>query len=437
MIQNASYRETVSWLFGLQKFGVKLGLDSVTRLLELLGNPHRNLRYIHIAGTNGKGSTAAYLHSIYNAAGYRPGLYTSPHLVDFTERIVVGDAPIHPETVVERVRQLRELCRCNNLEHITFFEFSTALALMYFAEQKADPVILETGLGGRLDATNVIDPMISIITSISREHTAFLGPTLLHITHEKAGIIKPRRPCISGVSRIGPRDYIRQVCDAKSAQLFEYGRDFSMRRLSNSYCYRSCCRNYSGLHPGLAGHHQARNAALAITAGEYLRTQGYPITDANVSDGIQSCVWPGRFESVQQSPRHIVLDGAHNPAAWQALMRSLKKECGQERLVLIIGIMRDKDMQSIRRFAAQAHICIFFKPVMERSADRVFLEKYIVFSQEKKVFWCESISRALVLAVEKTGPRDLICVTGSLFAVGEARELLCGCSTDHSGRIGM
>ena len=259
---NASYQETISWLFSLQKFGIKLGLSSITRLLELLGNPHHGLHCIHIAGTNGKGSTAAYLHAMYCCAGYRPGLYTSPHLVDFSERIIIAGRPIPHSSVTSLVQRLRTLCRRNNLEHITFFEFTTALALIYFAQHGADPVILETGLGGRLDATNVVDPLLSIITSISREHTAHLGPTLMHITREKAGIIKTGRPCISAVTRPGPRDCIRQICQDKRALLLEYGRDFSMRLHSTGYCYQGHERRYSGLRLGLTGPHQAYNAAV-------------------------------------------------------------------------------------------------------------------------------------------------------------------------------
>ena len=191
------------------------------------------------------------------------------------------------------------MCRRNNLEHITFFEFTTALALTYFAQHGADPVILETGLGGRLDATNVVDPLLSIITSISREHTAHLGPTLMHITREKAGIIKKGRPCISAVTRPGPRDCIRQVCQDKGALLLEYGRDFSMRLQSTGYCYQGHERRYTGLRPGLAGTHQARNASVAITAAELLRTRGYAVQDTDVRDGVQSCSWPGRLETIQ------------------------------------------------------------------------------------------------------------------------------------------
>ncbi len=436
-MMSTPYRETINWLFGLQKFGIKLGLDSVTRLLELLGNPHHDLRCIHIAGTNGKGSTAAYLHSIYSCAGYRPGLYTSPHLVDFTERIVIGDAPIKQSDVTLLVKRLRLLCRRNNLEHITFFEFVTALALTYFAQHKADPVILETGMGGRLDATNVIIPLISIITSINREHSAQLGPTLTHITREKAGIIKQGRPCISAVTRPGPRDCIRQTCTTRAAQLLEYGRDFSIRKLSSGYCYHSPNKTITGLQPSLAGAHQARNAALAVTAAELLQSSGYTLPDTALHDGLKSCSWPGRYEVMQRVPRNIVLDGAHNPAAWQALMRTLRTECSSGRIFLIIGIMRDKDMRSLQRLVSQAHTCIFFKPCMERSAGREYLEKYIVFSEKKKVFWFETIERALELAQAKTGPQDLICVTGSLFAVGEAREHLKGRKADASGRIGL
>jgi dihydrofolate synthase/folylpolyglutamate synthase len=433
----SSYRDTINWLFGLQKFGIKLGLSNVGRLLELLDNPHHNLRFIHIAGTNGKGSTAAYLHAIYNRAGYRPGLYTSPHLVDFSERIVIGGTPIAHSRVITLVNHLRSVCRRNNLENITFFEFVTALALTYFAQHNADPVILETGMGGRLDATNVVEPLLTIITSISRDHTAHLGPTLMHITTEKAGIIKQGCPCVSAVTRPGPRDCIRRTCHDKDAQLLEYGRDFKIRSSSDGYTYHGHNQSYTGLHPGLAGHHQARNAALAIAAVEFLRTNGYELKNSDVRDGIQSCFWPGRLETVQRAPHHIVLDGAHNSAAWQVLTRALKNECDSGRLVLILGCMRDKNMQSLAKLASQAHTCIFFKPCMNRSADRDYLEKYIVFSEEKRVFWCESIAESLELAYAKTGPQNMICITGSMFAVGEARELLCNSATGPSGRIGL
>ena len=436
-MMSSSYRDTISWLFSLQKFGIKLGLSSITRLLELLGNPHHGLHCIHIAGTNGKGSTAAYLHAMYCCAGYRPGLYTSPHLVDFSERIIIAGRPIPPSSVVSLVKHLRTLCRYNDLEHITFFEFTTALALTYFAQHGADPVILETGLGGRLDATNVVDPLLSIITSISREHTAHLGPTLLHITREKAGIIKTGRPCISAVTRPGPRDCIRHICHDKGALLLEYDRDFSMRLHSTGYCYQGHERRYSGLRPGLVGSHQARNAAAAITAVELLRTRGYALQDMDIYAGVQSCRWPGRLEVVQTAPRHIVLDGAHNPVAWQVLARALKHEFNYRRLVLIIGVMRDKDIRSLLRLVDLAHTSIFFKPGMERSAGCEYLEKYIVFSKKKRLLWCETIAQSLATADNITGPQDLICITGSLFAVGEARQLIQPCTKDISGRIGL
>ena len=434
---SSSYHETINWLFGLQKFGIKLGLGNITRLLELLGNPQKNLRCIHIAGTNGKGSTAAYLHSIYCRAGYRPGLFTSPHLVDFTERIVIAGVPITPEDVTAHVNHLRSLCRKNKLEHITFFECITALALMYFARHEADPVILETGLGGRLDATNIVNPLISIITSISLEHTQHLGPTLLHITREKAGIIKKGRPCISAVTRPGPRDCIRQVCHSKDSKLFEYGRDFSMRLLAGGYSYRDGSSRIKALQPGLAGVHQAKNAALAITAAKYLRGSGYSLQDAAICSGVRSCFWPGRLESIQSHSRRIVLDGAHNPASWRMLDRALKKDFSYRRLILVLGVMGDKNICSLVQLAARAHMCIFFKPVMERSANRHYLEKYVVFSEKKRVLWCETIAEALANALLKTTQQDLICITGSLFAVGEAREQLCGSGTDSSGRIGL
>lgn len=433
----SSYAETISWLFSLQKFGIKLGLQSITRLLELLGNPHHRLRFIHIAGTNGKGSTAAFLHAIYCKAGYCPGLYTSPHLIDFTERIVIGGQSIDRSSVCTLTSRLRSLCRRNNLDHITFFEFTTALALVYFAQKKADPVILETGLGGRLDATNVVDPLLSIITSISREHTAHLGPTLMHICREKAGIIKPGRPCVSAVTRPGPRDLIRNVCRDTESELFEYGRDFSMRRCAHSYRYQGPDMRHGDVQLSLTGSHQARNAALAITASGRLRQRGLPCPDAAIHNGLSTCFWPGRLESVQFSGRRFVLDGAHNPAAWRVLALALKSNFSYRRLVLIIGVMRDKDMHSLKHLSSQAHLCIFFKPAMERAAGREYLQKYAVFSDKKNVLWFETIAQSLTAAIKKTGPGDLICITGSLFSVGEARELLCSIEPVAGRRIGL
>jgi len=432
-----TYRETIDWLYGLQVFGIKLGLANIQRLLELLDNPHTKLRCIHIAGTNGKGSTAAFLHSIYCRAGYRPGLYTSPHLVDFTERIVVGGRPIQRGYVCELVSRIQRMCRRNDLEHITFFEFTTALAFVYFAQEKADPVILETGLGGRLDATNVVDPLLSIITSIGREHTMHLGSTLKHIAREKAGIIKPGRPCVSALTRSGPRECIRRACMQNGSALFEYGHDFTIRRHNGAYDYVGPASRYDGLRPGLVGRHQAKNAALAITAAELLRSGLFSLSDMDIAEGVNCCVWPGRLETIRHAGCRIVLDGAHNAAAWQVLAHALQHDFDYRRLILIIGIMRDKDIASLQRLAARAHLCIYFKPRMKRAAGRREIEKYTVFSEKKRVLWCETIAQSLATAIAETGHGDLICITGSLFAVGEARELLSGRTTVQGRRIGL
>lgn len=435
---STAYRRSIDWLFGLQMYGIKLGLHSITRLLDLLGNPQKTLNVIHIAGTNGKGSTAAYLHSMYCRAGYQPGLYTSPHLTDFTERIRIGTRSIARGSVVELTAQLRGLCRRNALEHITFFEFTTALAIAYFARRQADPVILEAGLGGRLDATNVVEPLVSVITSISREHTVHLGPTLSHIAREKAGIIKRGRPCISGVTACAPRECIRGVCRERRAPLFEYGRDFAARALQDgSYRYCGPGVTHLVLRPGLVGLHQARNASLAVTAAAVLGAHGYELSGQNIQEGIQRCHWPGRLEAITTATCPIVLDGAHNPAAWHALACSLRRDFSFRRLILVMGVMRDKDIRALQRLTALAHLCIYFRPDMDRAAGREHLEKYTVFSIKKKVLWCETIAESLKAALREAGPGDLICITGSLFAVGEARELLCGPGKRAGRRIGL
>lgn len=432
-----NYPDTISYLFGLRKFGIKLGLNNIRSLLKQLGDPQKRLRCIHIAGSNGKGSTAAFLLSILKHSGYKTGLYTSPHLIDFTERIRLNDREIQRAEVVRLTRKIRAICKRSGLNNITFFEFVTALAFKFFEQESADPVIVEVGLGGRFDATNVIKPLLSIVTSISMEHQLYLGRTLSDIAREKAGIIKKKVPVISAVQPPQARNYIRNKCNKLDSPLYQLGQDVASRKLSPAKF------NYNGLHLhlkqlqcGLLGDHQIRNASLAITACEVLSDKNFHITAKGIAAGIQKTVWPGRLEIIRRNS-NIVLDGAHNPAAWKALRKAIETYFQSKRIFLLLGVMDDKDIsRMIHILAPLAYAIIFCRPNMERAAKKNLLEQRIHFSIKKKVFWVEKPSFAIDKALRMASKQDLICVTGSLFVVGEIRQYLTQVE-NASGRIGM
>jgi len=432
------YRRSIAYLFGLQRFGIKLGLANIEKLLCLLGNPHKKLRCVHIAGTNGKGSTAAFLHSILTRSGYRAGLFTSPHLIDFTERIRLCNTEIARKRVAQLATRIRDLCIREGLENITFFECITALAFQYFAEEKADPVVLETGMGGRLDATNVVHPVATIITSISLEHQFYLGKTLQQIAAEKAGIIKENTPLITGARQPYVIRLFAERCKKLHAPLYVLGRDIYCKRAGTAAMYYSgfeCILKNARL--GLIGDHQVRNAALALGAAELLRGEGFTIKEDDMLQGLQQACWPGRLEVIRQKPA-VVLDGAHNPEAWKALRSALEKYYSFKNLFMVIGVMQDKDIaRMIETLTPDAHTVIFCKPKMDRAAGKLNIEPSMNAATRKKSLWIEDTAAAIQKAFEQASPDDLICVTGSLFTVGEAREYLLPGRLPASGRIPM
>jgi len=433
-----NYRQSIAYLFSLQRFGIKLGLSNITTLLELLDNPHQRLRCIHIAGTNGKGSTAAFLQSMLKHSGYRAGLFTSPHLVSFTERIRINDREIPQVRVAQLVQKIKTLCQEHSLEAITFFEFVTALALAYFAAEEADPVVVEVGMGGRLDATNVLQPLISIITSISLEHQIYLGTTLQQIAKEKAGIIKRAIPLVTGVMQPSVILVMREKCRQMNAPLFLAGKDIRGRKSGpGRFNYKGFNRTLTGLAPGLIGDHQIRNATLALGAAELLCKNGINITEQGMRTGIQEARWPGRMEIVRRAPT-IVLDGAHNPEAWLAMKKSLNKYFTCRKLFMVIGVMQDKDIaRMIEILTPGAHTVIFCKPKMERAASQELIAQHISRTAAHKILWKNDTVEALHAALKKAASDDLVCVTGSLFTVGEAREYLIPSAAAATGRIPM
>jgi len=419
------YAKSLDYLYGLEKFGMVFGLTQVTRILEALGNPHKDLQAIHIGGTNGKGSTAAMMASILEKEGYRVGLYTSPHLVHFTERIKVNGIEIEEEQVASLTEWMKKRIEASGITSpFTFFDFTTAMALLYFSQKRVDLAILEVGLGGRLDSTNVIDPLLSMITNVTKDHEEILGKSLLKIAGEKAGIIKEGRPLITAATQPRVLQFFSRICREKNSLFYRVGKHFRYEPTGERrFHYKGIHRKLWGLQVNLSGLHQIMNAATALAAMEILEDMGYPVSTEAMIRGLKEVNWPGRLEMVRLSPR-VVLDGAHNPAGAWVLRESLEKEFHYDRLVLLFGIMKDKDMKSIlQTLAPLADHVILSKPHTERASSPDLLLKRLGGNGKKA-----EIIEELPLAIEKglslTRPEDLLCVTGSLYTVGEARDYL-------------
>ena len=439
------YRSSLDYLFGLQRFGIKLGLSNITALLKHLGNPHQGLRAVHIAGSNGKGSTAAFLSSILRRAGYRVGLYTSPHLIDFTERIRVDEVPVSESRVARLTDRIRdvvgEMERSGELwvdssafppakdidpqkATITFFEFTTAMAFLHFQEARVDMAVLETGLGGRMDATNVIDPLLSLITPISLEHQQYLGKTILRVAGEKAGIIKPGRPLLTTARQPRVIELFGRKCRELGAPFYAFGKEFRVRQVGPRLMdFQGIRHRWDSLRLGLAGSHQVLNASLALAAAEILMEEGFALDEDRVREGLAGAKWPGRLELVGDSP-HVLLDGAHNPGATRVLKRALKEEFPCRRLILVLGIMADKEIPKMMSdLIPMADLLFLCRPHMERAASLEILRKN-ASPWEKPTREVADVGTAVEQAMAEAGKEDLVVVTGSLFTVGEARANL-------------
>ncbi|MDI6853589.1 MAG: folylpolyglutamate synthase/dihydrofolate synthase family protein [Deltaproteobacteria bacterium] len=413
-----------AWVFDLQKYGIKFGLSSTIRLVERLGLPYQQGRYVHLAGTNGKGSVAAMLSAVLTRAGYPVGLFTSPHLVHFQERYRLNDRDISAGRLLDLINQVRAVIDAS--EPPTFFEFATAMAFLFFFQEKADPVILETGMGGRLDATNIVQPLVSVITNISMDHMEFLGHTLSAVAGEKAGIIKPGAPLVTGAEQKRVLNLFKQRCRELGSPMYVRGVDFHSRGgPGGQFSYEGLAWKLEHLLTNLPGRHQYRNAAVALAALEVLEGQGFTIPEAAIRAGLQQARWPGRLEQTAQDPR-VILDGAHNPAAARVLAESLKRLRKNGRVIMVLGIMADKDFPAIiGRLLPQADMAIFTQPRYYRAA------KPEVLAQKAQAYGIETlveprVADAVRRAQSLAGPQDRIVVTGSLYTVGEAKEYLEG-----------
>ncbi len=411
--------EALQYIDGTQWFGSKPGLERTEALLDKLGRPQDRLKFIHIAGTNGKGSCAAMLASILKAAGYRTGLYTSPYLFRFHERMQINGEPVSDEALADLVTRIRPLAEAME-DHPTEFELITAAALLWFAEEHCDIVVLEVGLGGRLDATNVIAaPEAAVLMNIGLDHTAVLGDTLEQIAAEKAGILKPGCEAVAYQQQESVLEVFRQKAREVGAGL--HVADFSQlvpefdSLEGQSFTYRG--EPYA---LALLGDHQLRNAAVVLETVEVLRRRGWRIPRDAVEHGLYATAWPARFEPVSEEPPFIV-DGGHNPQCAESVRRNLLHYFPESRRVLLVGVLRDKDYPAlfdILNEAADAWVCV--TPNSERALPAAelgkFLERY-----GKPVTVCESIPDGVETAREQAGEDGMACAVGSLYMAGAVR----------------
>ncbi|MCK6553593.1 bifunctional folylpolyglutamate synthase/dihydrofolate synthase [Candidatus Binatia bacterium] len=413
MVHN-EYAEVLAWLYGLEAArGMDFKLERVELALRHLGDPHRRYPVLHVAGTNGKGSVAAMLDAVYGAAGYRVGLYTSPHLVSFGERIRVGGSTIPPETVVALTREIQSAVLARGIE-LTFFELVTVMGLLHFARAEVDLAVIEVGLGGRLDATNVVLPEVAIVTNIGRDHEEYLGEALAAIAREKAGIVKAGRPAIVGPMTEEAAGAIAERAAQVQAPTYWYGRDFSV---SDDVPFRfdGLGARIEGLTVGLRGSYQRTNAALALAAIVWAQPR-FPVSEVAVRRGLAEVRWPGRLEVVQTQPL-VVLDGAHNTDGLAALVAEVPRVTGGRRVHVLFAVMRDKrweDMVAVLGpIAASATVTRVLPP---RGADpEPVARAFRAFCPARAV---DSPESALECVCAQAGSDDAVLVCGSLFLIG-------------------
>jgi len=421
-----TYSAAVAYLLGLQKHGIKLGLETMAALARRLGDPQGRYRSLHIGGTNGKGSTAAIAAGILQAAGYRVGLYTSPHLVDFRERIRV-DGVMIPEEAVARSAAAAQEAAGTDLQP-TFFESTTAMAFQYFAETRVDIAVLEVGLGGRFDATNIVRPEACAITTVALDHQEYLGSTVSAIAFEKAGIVKETVPLVVGRISDDAMRTIEGIAGERRSPIWALDREFRIEGGAGRFAYASRHTRYPDLHCALSGAHQVDNAACAIALTEV--ASGFEVNERAIREGVGGVQWEGRLETLEVRP-DVLLDGAHNPAGAEALaayLRSVKKARPESHIIIVAGMMRDKDhkgfMESLNSVAD--HV-VLTRASIDRSATAQELRDELAGTITAPVSVTAGPAEALVLARQLAASQDVICVTGSLMLVGEVKASWRGC----------
>ena len=417
-----TYNSCLQTMYALRRFGIILGLDTINGILSALGNPQDDFNSIHVAGTNGKGSVASALSAILHESGYRVGLYTSPHLVRFNERICINNHQISNSDVVKSYQAVKRVHHGNR--NPTFFEFATAMALYAFSRQKVDWAVIETGMGGRYDATNIITPAISIITNVSMEHRDYLGSSLAQIAREKAGIIKQATPVVTAVKQKQARSVVQEAARKKSAPLFMLGKDFAVRQhQAGHFSYYGFENTWHHLKTPLLGHFQVQNAALALAASELLSKDCPSISDESIKQGLANTRWPGRLEIVSDNPL-VILDGAHNLIAARNLARFLADNLTKRRITLVIGILDDKPYgPMLKSLLPRCSRVIVTRAKTSRALDpqRLYTAAQKIISD---VSIAPHVADAFRQAVETAASDEVVCVAGSLYVVGEAKEAI-------------
>ena len=416
------YSETLAYLYGLEKFGTILGLDNVRWILSLLNDPQDSFTSIHIAGTNGKGSVAAMVSTVLTKAGYRTGAYTSPHLVSFTERITVDGEPIREEEVVELTQFIKgRVDKADKDRLFTFFDFTTALAFLYFKRKGVELALVEVGLGGRLDSTNVVCPLVSVITNVGLDHQEYLGNTIEEISREKAGIIKENTPVVTGAE--GPALTIIRDTAAERADLYALGEAFSFsKRGEQKMSYKGVKISFDDVSLSLRGDHQLFNGALALCTLEILNTRGYALDESCIREGLASTHWPGRLELAGNRPGKplVLYDGAHNPDGARTLAAFLKTHFPRKRKILVFGVMKDKDFgKMLTELLPAVQHTIITRPEIARAAAPADVAAHAPGAQVT-----DSVKDALGEAFKTADSKDLIVIAGSFYTIGEAKQLL-------------
>lgn len=420
-------------LFALHTFGIKPGLDTERELLARLANPQDRFAVIHIAGTNGKGSVSAMLDAVLRTAGYRVGLYTSPHLVRFNERIRVGGHSITDEELAELFDLMEpqaQAVKAATGREATFFEFTTALAFEYFRRKNVQLAVVETGMGGRLDATNVVTPLLSVITRIGLEHTEYLGATIEAIAGEKAGIIKAGRPVVCGAMPAGARDVIRAAAGERGALLVDATETAVVRRVSQSLAGQKLAlstgtRDYGTVTMSFLGKHQIENCATALAALETILDAGVPVSEEAVRQGLAAARWPARLQVLSELPP-VLLDGAHNPDGARVLAVALRELFGKRPVGLVWGMCGDKDALGFAKaLGGRVKRCWAVPLRSERGVDPAKLallacgEGWVAETRRLP----EALDQARAWAAEEGGG---VCIAGSLFLAGEVLEAMEG-----------
>jgi dihydrofolate synthase/folylpolyglutamate synthase len=428
----ATYRDALAYVYSLTDYE-RLGfaayapqfynLKRVEQFLALLGNPERTYRAVHVAGTKGKGSTAAMIESVLRASGYRTGLYTSPHLHSYRERIQVNGDLIPEADVVRLTNALQGLAE--QVTGITTFEVMTGMALAWFAEQSVEWAVLEVGLGGRLDATNVVTPEVSVITSISLDHTAVLGDTLAKIAAEKAGIVKPGIPVVSAPQDEESLAVIEAICSQRDAPLALVGKDWTWRigqadLDGQSFAVHQGPQTSDELWIPLLGEHQLENATTAVATLSLLRERGVTIPPTALADGLRMLHWPGRLEVLGKAP-FVVADCAHNGESAQKLMAALERHFDFWRFIVVLGASADHvTPELLSALLRRADLAIATRARHPRAASPEWIQGRAA-ALGFPLAVCSPVPRALELALENAGAEDLVCCTGSVFVAAEAR----------------